>query len=136
MSPGNVESKFQAAARSNDIATLASLFERQNFTLVDTAPDGADGSNPMFTPVDNIDRPAEGYQALVAFTSDELLSDFADSLPQHQDENGAVGATMMPGPDLLAWLPEQFGIVINPGPTLAVLPPDTVAQLKRWFEPA
>ena len=124
-----VDSIFEAM-NQRDAAKIAALIANADFTLIETPEDSADdGKAALSVEVD-------GYPAIVAFTSEDYASIYVDEEPDLLESDGTVPAFVVGGTDFLAFLSDGFGAILNPhSDNCVVLPPNLIAQVKRFLSP-
>ena len=116
-----------AAIEADDVARIAASFLTQSFTLFDVTEETAEASDDETAA---LTAEVEDFPVLVAFTSESHASDFAGAMPDLFETDADVPAFIMHGGNLLAHLPEGFGILLNPeSDDCYVLPPDMVDAL-------
>jgi hypothetical protein len=72
----------------------------------------------------------DDFPVLVAFTSEDHAGEFAGAMSDLFDGDEDVPAFVVDGRNLLAHLPEEHGVLINPeSDDCHILPPDLVAQV-------
>jgi hypothetical protein len=114
------------AAIADDAAEIAKLLRQVEF-MVAEAPEESDGDDKagLVVEVDN-------FPAMAVFTSDEHARTFAETDPDLLDADGTMPAFVVPGTDLLAYLPEEFGLLLNPeSDECAVVSPDLMMRVRN-----
>jgi hypothetical protein len=113
------------AAVADDAGEVARLLNQVDFTMAEDC-DESDGDDKAALVVE-----VDDFPAMVAFTSDEHAQTFADTDPDLLDADGTMPAFVVSGTDLIANLPEDFGLLLNPeSDECAVLTPDLMNRIR------
>lgn len=113
-----------AAIEADDVARIAALFPTQSFTLFDVTEETEEASDDETAA---LTAEVEDFPVVVAFTSETHAGEFAGAMPDLFETDADVPAFIMDGGNLLAHLPEGFGVLLNPETDdCYVLPPDLV----------
>lgn len=119
---------LQAAIERRSAVDIARCVLAQEFTLIEDDEEGMsdDAVGAMILEVD-------GFPALLAFTSEECAGNYVDTTPDLVGPDGTVPGFVVEGENLLTYLPEGYGLILNPetDDECQVLPPDLAAEVKR-----
>lgn len=123
--PRTAAQLFVEAVVAGNLAEVARLLPQVEFTVAE-APDDSDddGKAALLVEVDDV-------PAMVAFTSNEHAQAFAESGCVQLDDDDSMPAFVVSGEDLLADLPEAFGLLLNPeSEDCIVLTPEQIGQIR------
>ncbi len=119
---------LQAAMDGHDPAAIARVLLARQFTLIREWDDsvGEDEMGAMILEVDD-------FPALAAFTSLECAGNFAAATPELIGDDGSVPGFVVDGQALLEYLPDGFGLILNPqtDDQCHVLPPHLAQRVKQ-----
>lgn len=106
-----IVAKMSAAIDDRDAKHLFQLILDQQFVLIsineDEDEDDADAMGAITAEV-------EDYEVLVAFTSESLAEEFINVMGDMFGENDQVQGFIVEGDALLEYLPENYGLLLNP----------------------
>ena len=111
------------AIESGDASRVAKTIAPQFFTLLEVSDGAADEDeySALMAEVDD-------FPVLVAFTSEDHAGDFAGAMVDLFAGDEDVPAFIVDGRNLLAHLPAEHGVLLNPeSDDCHILPPDLVA---------
>jgi hypothetical protein len=116
---------IRAIARGN-VGEIAPLLRQQDFTLIEAADAAGGGGKAAMT------AEFDDYPVLVAFTTGAHAAAFAGANRDLLDPDGTMPAFVVSGTNLLAYLPDGFGVVLNPESNdEAAIPPQMIGQIKN-----
>lgn len=126
----SIVNRLLTAIEENDAVSACELIVNGEFTLFELIDeDDEEGQATMTADV-------EDYQALVAFTNEELAAEFAGAMPDFFSDEEEVPAFLIDGGSLLNQLPEGFGILLNPETEeTVILPPDFIERIRLQLDP-
>jgi hypothetical protein len=114
------------AAIADDAAEISKLLGRVELIVAEDAEE-SDGDDKAGLVVE-----VDDFPAMVVFTSDEHAQAFADTDPDLLDADGNMPAFVVSGTDLLARLPDEVGLLLNPeSDECAVLTPDLMSRIRN-----
>ena len=119
--PNSSDPVVQAVARGK-ATEIARFIRKQDFTLIET-PAISSGAALM--------GEVNDFPVMVAFTSRDHAMGFAGAMPDLLDADGSMPIFDVAGKDLLTYLPEGCGVLLNPeSEDSAVIPPSLVDRIK------
>ncbi len=123
----NLIERLRTAIEEVDPATVLDLLREHAFTVFELRDEEGEEDDAAATLTAEVDD----FEAVVAFTSDELAADFAQNIPEvFEGESEEVPGFHIDGESLLFELPEGFGLLLNPeSDGTLILTPDLVASL-------
>lgn len=107
-----------AAVEARDTSTLLQLIVAQQFVLI-SVTDQADADDEEA--MGAITAEVNDDEVLVAFTSEPLASEFVESMSDMFDEGDQIQGFIVEGDALLEYLPDDFGLLLNPETVFMVL---------------
>jgi phage FluMu protein Com len=114
----------RAVGRGNAVE-VAKLLRRQDFTIIEATEESDGGGKAA------VMAQVDGFSVLVAFTSRGHAERFAGAVPGMLGDDGTMPAFVVAGKDLLTYLPDGHGVLLNPETEdAAVVPPDLVDEIK------
>ena len=120
-------SKFAVAIDSVDTKRLLQLIVDQNFVLISVVDD-TDGDDD--DAMGAITAEVEDFDVLVAFTSEPLAGEFVDAMGDMFGDQDQVQGFIVDGEALLDYLPEDYGLLLNPETEyVALIEPDLAQQV-------
>ncbi|HXG12844.1 MAG TPA: SseB family protein [Gemmataceae bacterium] len=110
------------AVASGKVDEIACRIRELDFTLIET-PEVASGAALM--------AETDDFPVMVAFTSMNHAKQFASAVPGMLDADGSMPAFVVAGKDLLTYLPEGCGVLLNPeSEDSTVLSPELVEEIR------
>ena len=112
------------AIEQGDAARVAKMMVPQSFTLLEVADDTSEDEYAALT------AEVDDYPVRVAFTSDDYAGEFAGAMPDLFEGEEDIPGFVVEGSNLLAHLPEGFGVLLNPETeNCHILPPELVDEV-------
>ena len=111
-------SSVTAAIDDRNAKKLFQLIIAQQFVLISVSDEqDADDEDAMGA----ITAEVDDYEVLVAFTSEPLASEFIDSMGDMFGEEDHIQGFIVDGDALLEYLPNDYGLLMNPETALTAL---------------
>ena len=108
-SPESVSILFDAIDH-RDIKTLSQLIVDIHFMLINVGEADEEDEEALGAVTGQVDD----REVLIAFTSEEFATEFVDEMGEMFDEGKKINGFVVDGVSLLNYLPEEFGILLNP----------------------
>ncbi|TWU35955.1 SseB family protein [Novipirellula artificiosorum] len=102
-------SALDAAINDRDASTIRSLLLQLQFVLINIEDDEDDDES-----MGALTAEIEGEEVLVAFTSEENAGIFVEEMGDMFTDEDEVQGFVVDGETLLEYLPEDFGLLLNP----------------------
>ena len=121
-------SPFHDAVAERDVNQLRSLLSSGEFILLSTTKsEQEDDGN-----VGAVTAEVGDMEVLVVFTSEETAGQFVHDSGDLFDEDEEVDGVVVEGGALLEYLPEGFGILLDPeGDEALIIEPGIIAELRQ-----
>lgn len=100
--------EFSKALDESDAAEAARLIFQQEFVLIELPNESDEEGYAAVT------AEVDGQPALIAFTSGDHAGVFVGSIPEVAGEDGDVPGIVVDGRELLDYLSEGLGLLLNP----------------------
>lgn len=100
--------EFSKALDESDAAEAARLIFQQEFVLIELPNESDEEGYAAVT------AEVDGQPALIAFTSGDHAGVFVGSIPEVAGEDGDVPGIVVDGRELLEYLSEGLGLLLNP----------------------
>lgn len=118
--------ELERALDQGDVAEAARLIADQKFTLIEL-PDESDEEGHAI-----VSAEVDGQPGIVAFTSSDHAGVFAGSIPELAGDDGDVLGVLVDGDGIFAYLPEGFGLLLNPeSDNPYFLSPEFIGQIEE-----
>ena len=101
---------LSSAINDRDATRLQTVLAGIDFILINIEDDQDEDDENIGALTAQIDD----YDALVAFTSEDNASEFVQSMGELFDTDDEIEGFMVEGSTLLEFLPEGFGLLLNP----------------------
>ncbi len=121
---------LQEAIELDHPAYIAAYLQQQEFYLIEDPEQSDEESSVPWTAL------VDGFPAVLVFTSQQHVGEFAYRVPSPDQEDGSVSAFTIEGWELLNSLEPGAGILLNPETDdVVVFPPDEVEQFQTLRPP-
>ena len=118
--------QLMAAIEERDAATIRSLVLQSEFVLININHNEEDEDD-----VSTLTAEVDDFDVIVAFTSEKLAGEFVKSMDEIFDDAESVDGIVVEGETMLSYLPEEFGLLINPEDELsAVVDPKLLGEVQ------
>lgn len=108
-SKSNISSQISEAVAERDVASLRTVLLGHEFVLISVS-DGTDDEEN----VGALTAELEGFDVLVAFTSESRAGEFVGEMDELFEDNEEVEGVVVEGDAMLEYLPEGYGILVDP----------------------
>src|SRR6185503_20653491 len=122
----SVIARLNDAITRDDASQVAAIIAHQEFTLIETPEDSEEGSRAAMT------GEVDDFPVLLAFTSGQHASKFADTMPEINQDDGGVPGFIVDGNNLVTNAPDGFGLLLNmESDDVIVVLPGLVDRVRR-----
>ncbi len=124
----DIVSNIVAAIEATDSQKLLQLIVDQQFVLISVSTDEETDNDDEA--MGAITAEVDDYEVLVAFTSEPLAGQFVDAMGDMFDNEDQVQGFIVDGEALLDYLPDDYGLLLNPETEhTALIKPDLAQQV-------
>lgn len=107
-------SPYPALTESRDAAAIRKLILSSEFVLISIEEEESEGDDSEEGSYGALTAEIEDFEALVVFTSEKIAGEFVNSQEDLFGEGEEVEGIVVEGDALLEYLPEGFGMLIDP----------------------
>ena len=118
----DAKNEISDAVAERDAAKLRSLILTAEFVLLSVADEDEDDEN-----VGALTAELEDFDVLVAFSSEKNAGDFVNEMSELFEDDEEVEGVVVEGEAMLEYLPEGFGLLIDPETEAACIVEPTLA---------